>query len=147
MNNQFADWILKHDDVGAAQASFPFIYEDADGDRVEFFLCADDYVAERIDSRLTVYRHRESGELVGGSIKGIRSLFERLCREFPGFAFNIRDGKIDLKVVFSAVQLQEHDEVLSMHYRTLFETLALHGVTTDVHVPGSIIEPNEAGCA
>ena len=57
------------------------------------------------------------------------------------------EGKIDLKVVFSAVQLQEQDEILSMHYRTLFEKLMLRGVTVDMHVPGSIAEANEASCA
>ena len=145
-HESFANWVLKTTEFTPHSVEYPYIYEDRDGDRVEFFLSGDDFFAERIDGRLTVYLNREEGNLVGGSIKGIKSLFERLCREFAGFAFNIRDGKIDLKVVLSAVQLQEQDEVLSMHYRTLFEKLALRGVTADMHVPSSIGEPDEAGC-
>jgi hypothetical protein len=147
MNNHenFANWVLESAQCGVADTQYPYVYEDRDGDRVEFFLSDDDFVADRIDGRLTVYRDRESGNLVGGSIKGVTALLDRLCREFAGFAFNIRDGKIDLKVVLSAVQLQEQDEVLSMHYRTLFEKLALRGFTADMHVPNSIGEPDEAG--
>lgn len=83
---------------------------------------------------------------VRGQHKHHVRLAELTRPQFPGFAFNIREGKIDLKVVFSAVQLQEQDEVLSMHYRTLLEKLVLRGVTADMNVPGSIAEPDQAGC-
>lgn len=54
-------------------ASFvPVSYYDRDGDCIEFLISNDSYRAERIDDRLTVYFSRETGEIIGSLIKGVR---------------------------------------------------------------------------
>jgi hypothetical protein len=48
-----------------------------DGDCIEFLASPDSFVGERIDGLVTVYRSRESGEIVGSLIKGVKRFLER----------------------------------------------------------------------
>ncbi len=129
-NTEFKDWVLgappelpdPNDD------RFPLIYEDEDGDRTEFLLSDEDRLSERVDGRLTIYRGRESGAIVGGSIKGLKKLSQRLHNEFPGFAFCVRDNKLDLVIVFAAAMLKQDNEILAMQYRSVFDRVILHSI-------------------
>lgn len=128
--DEFTAWVREGvEEYDFASNDFPFVYEDSEGDRVEFILCDEERYAERVDGRLTVYRGCQTGEIVGGTVKGIRRLQERLLREFSGFAFLVKDGKIRLEIIITAVILREDDQVLSMHYQNLAEKLRLHEVT------------------
>lgn len=130
-NETFSDWALQPKSEDSAQP-FPFLYEDEDGDRAEFLFNDEDRLAERVDGRLTIYRGRESGDIVGGSIKGLKQLRERLLREFDGFAFCVKEGRVELVIVFAATLLKQKDEVLSMHYRTVFDQIRLHGISLSI---------------
>lgn len=143
-HENFASWVLNAVESTSPITTYPQVYEDRDGDRIEIYLSADDFIADWLDRRLTVFRDRRSGDAVGGAIQGITSMLELLCSKLPGFAFNIRDSKIDLNVVLTAAQLCEQNDAVSMHYLALSKTLALRGVA--ISVPTPINKPDEAGC-
>ena len=138
-NELFTDWVLEATPTSVEDCQYPLVYTDNEGDRVEFFLSGEDWVSDRIDGRLTVYRDRETNEIVGGSIKGIALLVKRLLSEFPGFALNIHEGQVALTFLFSAAQPRESDEVLSMHYREVFNKLRLSHRTVRLPAP-SLLE-------
>lgn len=47
----------------------PFARYDPDGDCIEFFMKPDPYFGERVDGALTVFRSRESHEIVGAHVE------------------------------------------------------------------------------
>lgn len=130
MNNTeaFSEWILSNKPEASDERRFPIVYQDGEGDRAEFLLTGEDRIAERVDSRLTIYRGRESGEITGGAIKGVKGLTARLLSEFSGFAFCVTEGRVSLELVFAAALLKETDEMLAMHYRKVFDRLRLDNV-------------------
>lgn len=140
MNDEkkFSEWVLRDAPETYDENRFPLVYEDEDGDRAEFLLSDEDRVSERIDGRLTIYRGRESGEIVGGSIKGVRQLRSRLLNEFDGFAFCVKEGRVDLAVIFAAAMFKQTDEVLSMHYKSVFDRLRLYDVKSGLFISGDL---------
>ena len=70
----------------------------AEGDCLTFYFKDDDAYAERIDELLTVYRSAGTRELVGCQVKGVRYILKNLGT----FGVEIRDGKVDLRVLFMA---------------------------------------------
>lgn len=131
-NHEFSDWVMHDAPTEYDDDRFPLVYEDEDGDRVEFLISGEERISERVDGRLTVYRGRESGEIVGGSIKGLNQLRKRLLSEFSGFAFCVQDGRVELTMIVAAALLKQTDAVLSMHYRQVFDAIKLSGVTVSV---------------
>lgn len=121
----FSDWVKSHEYTGEPEDRHPFVYEDASGDLVEFFLTGEEYNAERLDGRLTIYRGVQSGQIVGGVIKGITQWVRRLLENFSGLHFWIEENRVGLHVVFMAAQLQESNDFLSMQYREVFQQLSL----------------------
>lgn len=133
ITDNFQNWLSTEIAETPAERIFPMVFDDHDGDRVEFFLTDEDRIAERVDARLTIYRGRETGEIVGGAIKGLRNLHQRLSVEFDAFAFFIKEGRINLSFIFAAEMLKQSNEVLAMHYQSVFEKLSL----TKIEVPVS----------
>ncbi len=121
----FSDWVNSHAYTGDPDTRHPFVYEDASGDLVEFFLTGEEYNAERLDGRLTIYRGVRSGQIVGGVIKGITQWVSRLLDNFSGFHLWIDDNRVELHVVILAAQLQEKNHIHSMRYREVFQQLSL----------------------
>ncbi len=80
----------------------PFAEYDADGDCIEFFAKPDPYYAERIDGLLTVYRSRESNEIIGSQIKGVSHLWREILVKNSNFTIEVHDGKIRLAYIFRA---------------------------------------------
>lgn len=138
----FENWVLSGDNSENVTREFPQVYSDHDGDRLEFVLSDEDRIADRIDHRLTVYRGRESGEIVGGSIKGLAGLGSRLLAEFDGFAFCISEGKANLALIFAAAALKQSDQVLAMHYQSVFDRLSMTRIEVAVNA-----EPEQANGA
>ncbi|MBI4566862.1 MAG: hypothetical protein HY719_00530 [Planctomycetes bacterium] len=99
-HDPFADEVLSGVPPGGGR--FPFVYYDADGDCVEFIATNESFYAERIDSLVTVFYGRESGEIVGSLIKGVRRTIREICERAPGFRIEIQDGRIRLSHLFLA---------------------------------------------
>ena len=70
LNDAFTKALMSQ--VPAEPPPTPLIFLNHDGDCIEVLVSNDNYRAERIDSLVTVYWNRESGELVGALVKGIR---------------------------------------------------------------------------
>jgi hypothetical protein len=84
-------------------ASFePQVLYDPDGDCIEFLASDDPYYAERIDSLVTVYYSRETGEIIGSLVKGVKSFIRKMLQKIPGFKIEIEDGRIRLEHLFTA---------------------------------------------
>lgn len=54
--------------------TFPLVHLSERGDCLEFLFESDAYRRERIDDTITVFCSRDSDEIIGGVIKGIRAL-------------------------------------------------------------------------
>ncbi len=99
--NDFSQFVVSLADcttpTGAAQ-----VLHDPDGDCIEFVATDDDFYAERVDSLVTVYRERESEEIIGCLIKGVHAFLECLSEKLPGFRLEIVDQRIKLNMLFTA---------------------------------------------
>jgi hypothetical protein len=76
--NEFADLAMAR--VEPARPFETQVLYDPDGDCIEFLISNEGFFAERIDSLVTVYYGRESGEIVGSLIKGVRRIIARATR-------------------------------------------------------------------
>ena len=68
----FADVVMEA--ASSAETFEPMAVYDQDGDCIEFLFSNESYYAQRFDSLVTVYYGRESGEIVGSLIKGVKTL-------------------------------------------------------------------------
>jgi len=119
--NDFADYVLSVTD-GIQATERPQVVYDEDGDCIEFLSCGEDYYAERIDSFVTVYYGRESGEVIGCLIKGVHAAISALSEKLPGFRLEIIDGRIRLSLLFTAaIWTSGGEETLAITYRKLRE--------------------------
>src|SRR4051812_37562252 len=99
MNHDFEQFVLS-----GPVADAPFgatSYYDPDGDCFEFVASDESYRAERLDSLVTVYIGRETKEVVGAMIKGVSKFVRETLQHYPGFKIMIRDGKVELKFLFT----------------------------------------------
>lgn len=80
----------------------PTAYYDHDGDCIEFIMNPDDYYAERVDDLLTVYYSRDTHEITGSLIKGVKKFYKEILNKYPGFQVVVNDGKIRLSHLFLA---------------------------------------------
>ena len=78
----------------------PFVFNNTDGDCIEFFVSDDNYYGERIDDYLTVYHSQETAEIVGFVIKNVKRMFDRLSQQRSAMEFVIDDGKVQLRSLF-----------------------------------------------
>lgn len=97
--------------VDEAAAFEPVAYYDHDGDCIEFLISDDSYRAERVDDRLTVYYSRETGEIIGSLIKGVRRLLREISDDCPGFKIDVQDGKVRLQHLISATIWKNADSI------------------------------------
>ncbi len=100
MNDAFAQKVLAL--ANSEPWSGPKAFFNSDGDCIELLLSNASYRARRLDSLVTVYENRDSGELVGAVVKGVRGFISEIVRRFPGFKIEIRDGKVKLEYLFAA---------------------------------------------
>ena len=69
---------------------------DPDGDCIEFLAKPDPFYADRVDDLVTVYYSQETNEVIGSLLKGVSTFCKRLSATMPGFAIEIRDGRVRL---------------------------------------------------
>jgi hypothetical protein len=100
LNDAFAQRILAV--VSSEPWSGPQAFFNSDGDCIELLLSNDSYRARRLDSLVTVYENRDTGELVGALVKGVRGFIGEIVKRFPGFKIEIMDGKVKLEYLFAA---------------------------------------------
>jgi len=112
----------------------PGAYYDPDGDCIEFFAKTGGFYAERIDELLTVYRSRESGEIIGSLVKGISRLFRQMNRHMPGFVVEVHDGEVELQHVLRARlwTATEHDQVVVRTYKKILSVAGEAGLKTNI---------------
>lgn len=95
---------------------------DRDGDCIEFIFADEDFRAERVDSLVTVYYGRGSGEIVGTLIKGLHVGVRAVLEKLPGFSIEIQDGRIRLEHLFTAKMWSEaNSDAKRIVYRKLRE--------------------------
>jgi|ERR1043165_1749623 hypothetical protein len=70
----------------------------AEGDTLIVYFKDDESHAERVDELLTVYRSMRTGEMVGCQIKSARLILRKL----GNFGVHVKDGNVDLRVLFIA---------------------------------------------
>lgn len=99
----------------------PRAFHNKQGDSVEFLFSDEDFVAERIDSLVTVYYGQHSGELVGCVIKGCTTRLQDFLKENPGLLIEVSDGGISLAHFFAAKQYKSGDKVHQIAYKKLRE--------------------------
>lgn len=71
--------------ASSAEAFKPMAVYDRDGDCIEFLFSNESYYAQRFDSLVTVFYGRESGEIVGSLIKGVKTLIKDVLKHTPAF--------------------------------------------------------------
>ena len=117
--NDFAELVLSKIPADRSPGVGPFIDYDDDGDCLEFFTSNDNFVAERIDSVVTVYYRDGTDEIIGGLLKGIRSIVDSLKQQYPGFAVEVEDGQIGLAFLVAAKMWTDGDRVRVLKYKKL----------------------------
>ena len=108
----------------SAKAFKPIVSYDPDGDCIEFLTKPDSFYAERIDDLVTVYYSHETKEVVGSLIKGVSEFFEEIVRRCPGFAIEIRDGRVRLAHLFQVHLWSEPrsaDQIIVRVYEKLIQ--------------------------
>jgi len=113
--------------MGMAELDGPFEPQATyipEGDCIEFLAANDDYYAERIDGLVTVYYSRETGQIIGSLIKGVRAFCQKILKQYPGFKIEIEDQRIKLEHIFRAkLWSQEHakGDMIVKTYRKLIQ--------------------------
>lgn len=80
----------------------PGAYYNRDGDCIEFMAKEEAFYAERIDDLVTVYRSMNDQRIVGALIKGVSGFYSTILKKLPGFAIEIREGRVRLAALFRA---------------------------------------------
>jgi hypothetical protein len=97
----------------------PIVYNNVEGDCIEFYVSTNDYYSKRVDDYLTLYLDIDSDDIVGFNIKNIRRIFNKLSQDKSAWAFIIDDGHVELKVLFTMMLLKDNkaDEAVIREYK------------------------------
>ena len=127
-NNDFEKHVLSY--VQPGHLFQPSAHYDSDGDCIEFFAKPDDYVSERIDGLVTVYRSRDTKEIIGSLIKDVK----KLIRDNLGVKIIVKDGRAKLEHLFVACAggLKEPEQYQTIVYTKLHEIAQEANVDTEV---------------
>lgn len=120
-NEEFQRLVL--DQVPEEGVFKPMAIYDRDDDSIEFLTSKESYRIERIDSLVTVYYSRESGEIIGSLIKGVSRFLREVVERLPGFVVEIHDGKIKLVHLIRAKRwsTERPEQMLVLTYKKLEE--------------------------
>ena len=131
-NDEFEKQVLSF-----VQPDRPFkasAHYDPDGDCIEFFATADDYTSERIDGLVTVYRSRDTGEIIGSVIKGVK----KLLRENMAVRIVVRDGKVNLEhFILACAGGLKPEKQQTIIYGKLLEIVHNSGVEAELELAES----------
>jgi len=96
---EFAKSVLSMEPIRDFKPAVTYIPE---GDCLECVFSAEDYRAERIDGRITIYRGRETGQVVGAVIKGFRRLLTHITKNCVGFTTVVHSKSAKLEYLLLA---------------------------------------------
>lgn len=102
-----------------------------EGDYLTYFKDNVDYVAQRVDSVLTLYRDADQGRLVGCKIKGIQTIMATL----GDFGVAVDGDGFNMSVLFLGAIGQSGDA------RTMATYREVAGFTRDIRVQGVDLTP------
>ena len=108
---------------------------DPDGDCIEFLAKPDSFYAERVDDLVTVYYSQDTKEVVGSLIKGVSGFCKKLSETMPGFAIEIRDGRVRLVHIFRArlwTSKMEPRDLTTLTYEKLIQVAEESEVETEM---------------
>lgn len=80
-----------------------YVFNNIEGDCIEFFVSPENYFAERIDDYLTLYLDMNTEEITGFVIKNVKRIIEKLSPNKMAMEFVIDDGKVQLRSLFTAM--------------------------------------------
>lgn len=96
----------------------PFAEYEPAGDCIEFFLSNEPFYGKRLDGWVTVYYGENSGEVVGGLIKGIKT---SLLPRFPGLKIDIVGDSVRVVFLLRAPALQMNDPEKQAVYKAMID--------------------------
>lgn len=91
------------------EISYPVSHYDEEGNCLEILFSGDNYQARRIDNLVTIYVHPESGEIIGASLKSIRTFIDRLTNEIPGAKIDLSGAGVRLEYLLTAAMWRSKD--------------------------------------
>jgi hypothetical protein len=97
----------------------------ASGDFLTYFIRDERPVARREDDLLTVYRSRQTQEIIGFKIKGVRQILEKAGR----FGICVDDGEVKLGMFFFYLSRSAKNEPMIKTYDEL------GAIARDVSIP------------
>jgi hypothetical protein len=106
-------WNARAPDAGFT----PGLHYDQDGDCLEFLVSNEAFVAERLDKWVTVYRGRESGQVIGSLIKNVRELLQRN----PGLRIEVESGPVRLSHFLQAPKFSATSEPVVRMYQQIIQ--------------------------
>ncbi len=119
-NSQFAEAVLKMVDFD--DEFTPIATYIREGDCIEFIMAQDDYYAQRLDGLVTIYYSRETGNIVGSLIKGVKAICKKIMTNNPGFRITIEGKSVKLEYLFLAM-LWSDPNITSIAHRTYKELI------------------------
>lgn len=99
-NKQFLKEVLALAEKG--ERFKPGAWYNKQGDCIECLFAPDMFYAERVDDLLTVYYSRQTGKLIGCVLKGVSGFYKKVVQQLPGFALEIRDGRVRIGLLLRA---------------------------------------------
>ncbi len=122
------------DELGGVSSAFsPMAWYNPDGDCLEFHLSNESYYARRLDGWVTVYIGEDSGEIVGGVVKGVKG---SLLRRFPGIRVFLEGNEVNIHLLLQAAALESADEQKQRTYRDILSKTADQHLTTQLDEQG-----------
>jgi hypothetical protein len=107
------------------------------GDSIHFHWCDDEFYADRIDDKLTVYRAIKSNEAVGCEMKGITAL----CKKLGDFGISLKEQDGTPLAMFliasqaTAMDVAKEPEARQEIYRYLLEQVGKRKVEIEESTP------------
>lgn len=110
----------------------PRAFYNEDGDCIEFLTSDQGFRMERIDKLVTVYYGRETGEIVGALLKGVKRFVHEYLKDSPGFAIDVQDGHVRLACLFTAGMWKQGDSIRLHTYKKLRDAADQFDLSVDV---------------
>lgn len=130
INDEFGQRVLAGG--AAAPPKEPRVFYNEDGDCIEFLISDQGYKMVRLDKLVTVYYGRDTGEIVGALLKGVKRFVREYLKESPGFEIEVQDGRVRVGFLFTAGMWKKGDPVHLRTYKKLRDTANQFDLTVDV---------------
>lgn len=110
----------------------PLAFYNDEGDCIEFLFSSESYYGERVDDLLTVYQGRDSGQIIGALIKGVKRFVRHFTQTAPGFLIEIQDHKVRLGCLVTAGMWRVGDELIVKKYKLIRDKAEEMGVEVEM---------------